>query len=173
MSDRVRPRDRDSSSGGASSSDRDFTVDTARQAAERGELARWVREFLASEGSDNEELGRMLTERERWWIGPVELPIRALHRLVGPPGDPVLVAVADDDWWRDDVHEMAEQIDEEAWEPPPVVVSYRDSHLALEDGNHRVEGLRRSGAEEAWAVVGFESEAERDGFVASAEQIQR
>lgn len=149
------------------SSDADFTVESAREAAARGDLARWVRDFLGSEGSDNAELGRMLTERERWWIGPVELPIRALHRLVGPPGDPVLVAVADDDWWRDDVHEMAERIDGDEWEPPPVVVSYRDGHLALEDGNHRVEGLRRSGAEQAWAVVGFDSEAERDQFIQS------
>lgn len=148
-------------------SDTRFTVDTAREAATRGELATWVREFLASDGSDNAELGRILTERERWWIGPLELPIRALHRLVGPPGDPVLVAIADDDWWRDDVHEMAERIDGDEWEPPPVVVSYRDQHLALEDGNHRVEGLRRSGAEQTWAVVGFDSEAERDQFMAS------
>lgn len=149
------------------SDDSQFTVDSARQAAEQDRLSSWVREFLGSDGSDNAELGRMLTERERWWIGPVELPIRALNRLVGPPGDPVLVAVADDDWWRDDVLEMAEQIDEGKWEPPPVVVSYRDGHLALEDGNHRVEGLRRSGAEQAWAIVGFESEADRDRFIES------
>jgi hypothetical protein len=34
----------------------------------------------------------------------------------------------------------------------------------LEDGNHRVESLRRAGQREAWAVIGFENEADRDAF---------
>ena len=34
----------------------------------------------------------------------------------------------------------------------------------LEDGNHRVEGVRRTGADEVWAVIGFDSEADRAAF---------
>jgi hypothetical protein len=143
--------------------DHEFSVDSARQASERDDLATWVREFLSSDGSDNAELGEQLTEHERWWLGPIRLPIDKLHRLAGPPEDPVMCAV-DDDYWRDDVEEMAEQIDEEGWEPPPVVVTYRDDQLVLEDGNHRVEGLRRADEGHAWAVVGFETAEDRDRF---------
>lgn len=139
-----------------------FTVDAARAAAERGELEEFVARFLASPGSDNAELAGILAERNRWWTGPVELPIDQLHRLAGPPGDPVLVAV-DDDYWRDDVEELGEKV-EEGWEPPPVVVTFRDDQLVLEDGNHRVEGMRRAGETTAWAVVGFPSEADRERF---------
>jgi hypothetical protein len=140
----------------------EYTVDAARQAAERGELEGWVARFLASPGSDNAVLGELLSERNRWWTGPVELPIAELNRLAGPPGDPVLCEV-DDDYWRDDVQELGEKV-EDGWEPPPVIVTYRDDQLVLEDGNHRVEGMRRAGETTAWAVVGFQTEADRDRF---------
>lgn len=143
----------------------EFSVDGARRAAERDDLETWVRRFLASAGSDNAELGDQLTAQPRWWTGPLRLPIGELHRLVGPSDDPVLRAV-DENYWGDDVDDMAEQIDDAGWQPAPVVVTYRDDQLVLEDGNHRVEALRRSGEDEAWAVVGFDSIEARDRFSA-------
>lgn len=141
----------------------DFTVDAARRAAGRRELGSWVARFLASPGSDNAALAEILSDPPRIWIGPVRLPLRQLHRLAGPAEHPVLCPVDEDDW-RDDVDVLGTKV-EEGWDPPPVVVTYRDDHLMLEDGNHRVEGLRRAGETEAWAVVGFEDTAERDRFL--------
>ena len=143
--------------------DHEFSVDSARRAAGGDDLDGWVRRFLASSGSDNAELGEQLTAEPRWWIGPVRLAINTLHRLVGPPDEPVLCPLDDDDW-RDDVAEMAEKIDDDEFEPAPVVVIVRDDQLVLEDGNHRVEALRRAGERETWAVVGFESAEARDRF---------
>jgi hypothetical protein len=140
----------------------EFSVDAARQAAERGELGEWVGRFLASPGSDNAPLAEELCARMHSWIGPVPLPIDRLHRLAGPPGHPVLCPI-DEDEWRDDVDELEEHIDR-GWEPPPVIVTYRDDQLVLEDGNHRVEGLRRNEVGETWAVVGFESAEDRERF---------
>lgn len=141
----------------------EYTVDSARQAAERDELNDWVRRFLASPGSDNAPLGDKLTEPPRWWLGPVELPIDRLHRLAGPPDQPVLVPT-DEEEWRDDVEEMEQRV-AAGWEPPPVIASYRAGQLVLEDGNHRVESLRRAGEPLAWALVAFDDADERDRFV--------
>jgi hypothetical protein len=141
----------------------EFTVDGARRAAEYDTLDAWVHRFLSSPGSDNAVLGEELTRGERWWLGPLLLPIDSLNRLAGPPGDPVLVPL-DDDEWREDVEGMAEKVDDEGWEPPPVVVVYRNDQLVLEDGNHRVEALRRAGTDEVWGVVGFDTVADRDHF---------
>ena len=58
----------------------------------------------------------------------MRLPLDQLHRLAGPPDHPVLVAVDEDDW-RDDVDDMEEKV-EDGWEPPPMVVTYRDDQLA-------------------------------------------
>ena len=140
----------------------EYSVTTARQAAERDELGDWVADFLASPGSDNAELGEQLTSRPRWWAGPVQLPLDQLNRLAGPPGAPVMREVDEDDW-RDDVDDLAADV-VDGHEPPPVIVTHQDGQLVLEDGNHRVEALRRAGRTEAWGVVGFDDPAERDAF---------
>ncbi|HEU5083656.1 MAG TPA: hypothetical protein VFU14_09975 [Acidimicrobiales bacterium] len=147
-----------------SEQEQQHTVASAREAAERDELAAWVADFLASPGSDNPELGAQLEQERRFWAGPVRLPIEQLARLAGPAEHPVLRPV-DDDEWRDDVYDMADKI-RGGWEPPPVVVTCRDGDLLLEDGNHRVESIRQAGRDEAWAVVGFDDRTDRDGFLA-------
>ena len=148
--------------------DEKHSVEAARAAAERGELDAWVAEFLASPGSDNAALADALTNPPRHWIGPVRLPLDQLHRLAGPAGHPVLEAV-DDDYWRDDVEDLGEKVDE-GWEPPPMVVTFRDEQLVLEDGNHRAEAIRRAGEDSAWAVVSFETADERDRFLSRSPQ---
>lgn len=142
-----------------------YSVTTAREAAERGDLAAWVAEFLASPGSDNAPLAEILAERPNNWTGPVQLPIDQLGRLAGPPGHPVLEEVEEHEW-RDDVEDLKERV-EEGWEPPPLVVTCRDGQFLVEDGNHRIEGMRRAGVEEAWSIVNFEDPAERDRFEAA------
>ncbi|HEX2576570.1 MAG TPA: ParB/Srx family N-terminal domain-containing protein [Aquihabitans sp.] len=142
----------------------DFSIEGARAAASRDELAEWVARFLASPGSDNPILAQMLADPPRSWLGPVQLPLDQLNRLAGPPDHPVLCPV-DDDEWRDDVQELAEEIEGGAVEPPPIVVTFKDEQLVVEDGNHRLEALRRAGEEQAWAVVAFDDDAARDHFV--------
>jgi hypothetical protein len=139
-----------------------FSTAAARAAAARDELGTWVAEFLASPGSDNAPLAEELTSRPRWWLGPVQVPLQRLNRLAGPPGEPVMCPV-DDDYWRDDVEDLEEKV-RDGWEPPPVIASYRDGQLVLEDGNHRVEGVRRSGENQTWVVIGFDDPDERQRF---------
>ena len=141
----------------------EFTTETARSAARDEQLEAWVARFLASPGSDNAELGRQLVDRHLSWLGPVQLRLDELARLAGPPGAPVLEVVDDDDW-RDDVDDLAARI-EAGTEPAPVVATYGDDQLVLEDGNHRVEALRRAGRDTTWGVVGFDTTEARDRFV--------
>ena len=150
------------------SAGQEYTPETARAAAQRDQLGDWVAEFLSSPGSDNAPLAHELTERLGWWLGPVEVPINDLHRLAGPPGAPVLQQL-DDDEWRDDVDDLSRRI-EAGHEPPPVIASYRNGRLVLEDGNHRVEAVRRARAGPAWVVIGFASPEERDEYLARSER---
>ena len=141
---------------------RPYSLESARAAGDRGELAGWVAEFLASPGSDNPALAEGLSAELGWWAGPVRLPIDQLNRLAGPAGDPVLCPV-DDNYWDDRVDAM-DRLAERGWEPPPVIVAWRCERFVVEDGNHRVESLRRAGKQRAWAVVGFERQEDRDRF---------
>ena len=146
-----------------SAGDPELSVRAAQAAAARDELASWVHGFLCSPGSDNAVLADALMDPPRAWLGPVLVPLDQLQRLAGPPGDPVLVEVEEDDW-RDDVEDLAEKL-RDGLEAPPLIATCDDTGLVLEDGNHRAEALRRAGQEEAWTVVAFADEAERDAFI--------
>jgi hypothetical protein len=146
----------------------EFTVDTAREAAERDELATWVAAFLASPGSDNAELAALLADPPRSWVGPVKLRFDELHRLAGPPDQPTLSRLDQDDLAT--VEEMADSLDD-GWDPPPLIVTWQGDHLRLEDGNHRVEGMRRAGEQDAWSIVAFERAEDRDRWIERAERL--
>lgn len=140
--------------------DRRHSLQGARTAARGGELADWVAGFLASPGSDNAVLAEALPEEFAWWLGPVQLPLDQLQRLAGPPSDPVVCPV-DEDYWDERVDAMTQRA-EVGWEPAPVIVAYRDDRFVLEDGNHRVESVRRAGRRAVWAVIGFEHREDHD-----------
>ena len=137
--------------------DDEYTVQSARDAGERGELAGWVAGFLASDGSDNAELGEQLEQEYPMWFGPVRIAFDRLHRLAGPPDQPTLERLDEDD--LETVESMEESIDD-GWDPPPFVATWQDDHLMLEDGNHRAEGVRRSGDDGYWCVVGVHTHDE-------------
>ncbi len=42
----------------------------------------------------------------------------------------------------------------------------------LEDGNHRVEALRRAGVGRTWTIIGFDDPDARDRFIARSEQTR-
>lgn len=138
-----------------------FSLASARAAARNGETARWVGDFLATEGG-NEILAAALAQEPHWWVGPVEVPLDALERLAGPEDEEVLCPIEPEEW-EDDVAEMADLL-EEGWEPPPLLAEHQDGRLLLQDGNHRYEALTRDGAEVAWVLIYFDDEATRDAF---------
>ena len=140
----------------------EYSVHSARAAAQHDQLAAWVARFLASPGSDNAVLAEQLCRELGWWAGPVQLPIDQLNRLAGPASDPVLIPV-DEDYWDERVDAL-DKLAERGGDPSPVIVAFRNGEFTLEDGNHRVEAVRRAGRRVTWAVVGFAQQEERDRF---------
>jgi ParB-like nuclease domain len=131
--------------------DPSFSLATARDAAIEGRLAEWVGDFLASRGSDNAVLAAALSQERHTWVGPLEVAVADLVQLAGPADAEVLCPVEPDEW-EADVESMEASI-EDGWEPPPLLVEYRDGQLLLQDGNHRYEALVRAGAPHAWVLV--------------------
>ncbi len=143
--------------------DKEFSLASAQDAADAGRLAQWVINFLASPGSDNAQLAAAIAFEEAIYLGPVHFELARLTPMAGPEEDEVIVPVTEEDW-EADVREMAHSV-EDGWQPPPLLVSHRDGKYLLEDGNHRYETLRRSGASHAWAILLFVDAAERDRFL--------
>jgi hypothetical protein len=142
-----------------------FTLGTARAAATADELAQWVGEFLASEGSDNAVLAAALAQDEHWWLGPLRVPVAELVRLAGPE-DETLCAIEPEEW-EGDVDGMEQSLDE-GWQPPPLLAEYQDGRLLLQDGNHRFEALVRAGESHAWTLVYFDDRRDLDEFRATS-----
>jgi hypothetical protein len=142
-----------------------FGLAGASAAADKGdeEIALWVGEFLASDGSDNAVLAAALSQEPHWWFGPVQLPVVDLERLAGP--EPEALCDVDPDEWHEDVGAMQDSIDD-GWEPPPLLAEWQDGRLLLQDGNHRYEALVREGTSHAWTLVYFPSLDERDRYAA-------
>lgn len=140
----------------------DFSVEAARAASEKGDLGRWLAEFLASPGSDNAPLADQLLRDYPIWTGPIEVPLDQLNRLAGAPGTPALEVVEEHEW-RDDVKDLADKVDD-GHVPPPVIATYQDGKLVLEDGNHRVEAIRQAGEPMAWTLIGFVTQHDHDSF---------
>jgi len=141
----------------------EFSLASAQRAADEGTLSQWVVGFLASPGSDNAELAAALALSGATYLGPVAFELDRLTPMAGPDEDRVVVPIPEK-VWESDVEAMEHSF-EEGWRPPPLLVSHRDGRYYLEDGNHRYETLRRSGATHAWAILLFADEAERDRYV--------
>ena len=141
----------------------EFSLASAQRAADEGTLAEWVVDFLASPGSSNAELAAALAFSGATYLGPIRFELDRLTPMAGPYGGRVVVPVPREEW-ESDVEAMEHSI-EEGWRPPPLLVSHRDGKYYLEDGNHRYETLRRSGATHAWTILLFANEAERDRFL--------
>jgi hypothetical protein len=141
----------------------EFTVASARQASDQNRLADWVTAFLSSRGSDNEALAAKFALEGATFLGPVDVELDRLQPLAGPVGDDVVVPVEREEW-EQDVGDLEEKVDD-GWEPPPVLVSARGGDLFVEDGNHRVESLRRVGETVVAAILVFDDDAERAAFL--------
>ena len=140
-----------------------FSLASARRAADEGRLDGWVVDFLASPGSDNPQLAASLGFSGATYLGPVRFELDRLTPMAGPDGGDGVVPVAEE-VWESDIGRMEHSV-EEGWHPPPLLVSHRDGGYYLEDGNHRCESLRRSGATEAWTILVFRNEEERQRYV--------
>ena len=143
--------------------DEKFSLAAARLAADESRLAEWVVDFLASPGSSNSALAAAFAMSGATYLGPIRFALDRLTPMAGPVGNEVVVAVAEG-VWESDVEAMEHSI-EQGWHPPPLLVSHHDGKYFLEDGNHRYETLRRTGATHAWVVLMFAGEIERDRFL--------
>jgi len=143
--------------------DQKFSLASAMRASDEGLLAEWVSDFLASPGSSNPALAAALAMRGATYLGPIRFALDRITPMAGPDGDDVIVPVSKEDW-EFDVEGMEQSVDQ-GWHPPPLIVSHRDGKYFLEDGNHRCETLRRAGTTEAWTILLFADEVERDRFL--------
>ncbi len=123
--------------------------DAALEYAKRGRVEEWVHAFLASD-EGNAGLLEGLRRRERFWIGPVLADLSLLRRTCGP--EPGMEFGTTRAAWDERTGAIASRISR-GWEPAPLIAHYEHGRLAIRDGNHRHEALRKRGAAAYWTIV--------------------
>ena len=138
----------------------DATLAGARTAAAGGRLETWVHDYLNGPGR-NVPMSRGLLGRQRWWVGPLLVPIDELNRCVGPEPAMAFPRLAKD--WDPRLAGIERSVDA-GWDAPPIIVEARTDGLLVCDGNHRYEAFRRMGRTEVWALVWFNDEPTWQSF---------
>ena len=127
-----------------------FDLPAAQKYAREGKIEDWVHAYLTSGYWANPAFAEGLKLQRRWWIGPVELPLDALSRAVGP--EPGMEFPDDAENWRRRTGAMADSLTDPL-SIPPLIVEYRDGELSIRDGNTRHGAMTLKGWTKCWVII--------------------
>ena len=163
----------------------DFTVRGALRCAEQGRLDAWVHAYLGTAGvlhrdlgenSDyHERLAAWFEREERFWAGPLEMPLSRLIRRLGP--EAAMPWNEPRETWERRVAAIQNAFEDPSAMPPLIARAVVPEpgeasgafQLLLNDGAHRHEALKRLGQTTCWVIVWFDSAAQRQVFLSSSE----
>src|SRR5215207_5486790 len=100
------------------------TLRGAHNAAKAGRTDEWVNEFLSAGPGANPYMAVGLRKQQRWWIGPILVPIASLTRICGP--EPEMEYRTSQANWEAHVTDIMTVEPEQL---PPVILEYRGRAL--------------------------------------------
>jgi hypothetical protein len=128
-----------------------YSLETAIEADQKGDLFQWLQNYLRAEGN-NKELADYL--KDPTIIKLMEFPLNKLIRSTGPEIEMAYFEVSD--VWEERVSNLVEKI-KEGNKLPPLIVTDFGKPLSLSDGNHTHEALRRCGYDRYWTIFFFKN----------------
>lgn len=126
-----------------------FTLNAAMEYAANDDIETWIHLFLNGEG-DNVGLSEGLKMKRRFWLGPIEIDISYLDRVVGPESN--MEYVEDENWWNLNINQISNRI-ESGWDMPPLIAENREGSLSVRDGNHRLGALQKLNKEKCYVII--------------------
>ena len=117
--------------------------------ARNGKLEEWIHTYLQSDGH-NPEFSDGLKLFDRYYLGPVKMPLSLFKRCCGP--EPDMTWVIPKDPFENKVKDLMNVISTND-DMPPLIVHYSDGEFQLNDGNHRFEAYSRLGISEYYVIV--------------------
>ncbi|MCR8642008.1 hypothetical protein NV379_05000 [Paenibacillus sp. N1-5-1-14] len=126
-----------------------FTLKTAMEYAANDDIETWIHLFLNGEGG-NVGLSNGLKLNKRYWLGPIEVDISSLDRIVGP--ELHMEYVENEERWNYRIDQIYSRL-EEGWDMPPLIAENRNGLLSVRDGNHRLGALQKMKREKCYVIV--------------------
>ena len=143
------------------------TLSSAQSYARKNMLEEWVHAYLLSDGH-NREFSEGLKLFDRYFLGPVKMPLSLFRRCCGPEEN--MKWRINEEWFERHVRELEDVIKKEK-DMPPLIVHYlvkegeTNGEFELNDGNHRFEAYSRCGIEEYYVIVWITEKREYDLFM--------
>lgn len=137
------------------------TLSSAIGYAKNGKLEEWIHTYLQSDGH-NQELSDGLKLFDRYFLGPIEMPLSLLKRCCGP--EPDMKWRLPKEAFEKKVEELQKIISENN-DMPPLIVHYVEGDFELNDGNHRLEAYSRLGVEKYYMIVWITEKKEYSEFM--------
>jgi hypothetical protein len=132
-----------------------YSLETAIEANQKGELFQWLQDYLRGEGG-NKELADYLIQEKLAIISLLEFPLSKLKRGAGPEKEMPYIEAPE--IWEKRVGKLVEKI-KEGIKLPPLIVTDFGTPLGLSDGNHTHEALLRCGQDKYWTIFFFTKES--------------
>ena len=162
----------------------DFSVQGALRSAEQGRRETWIRAYLDA-SSDfhidldiaheyHKRLAVWFGREERFWAGPLELPLDRLTRQYGP--EETMPWKEAREQWESRVTALQNAFAHPLDMPPMIARAVEEEHgasgfrLLINDGAHRHEALKRLGETTGWVLVWFDSAVQQRAFVADLDR---
>lgn len=137
------------------------TLSSAQSYAKNGKLEEWVHTYLLSDGH-NKEFSDGLKLFDRYFLGPMKMPLSLFPRCCGPEENMKYRVNAE--WFESHVSELEKIIQREK-DMPPLIVHFVEGQFELNDGNHRFEAYSRLGVKEYEVIVWITQKQEYDQFL--------
>lgn len=138
------------------------TLSSAAEYAKAEKLDSWIHLYLNEDGR-NIPFSDGLKLFDRYYLGPIQMPLSLFTRCAGPEDD--MQYRIDPDWFRIKVERLKDAIKSEP-DMPPLIVHYVDGKFELNDGNHRHKAYEELGVETVWVIVWITEPGEYDDFKA-------
>ncbi len=127
-----------------------FNLRSCAASAKSGALQDWVLEYLSSGYWANIGLRDGLLLHKRYWIGPLAIKLSILERCCGPEED--MTYHVPPSIWTARIEDIAASLANPE-ELPPLIVEWRDGHLFVCDGSHRLGAMLLKGWERCFVVI--------------------
>lgn len=137
------------------------TLSSAIGYAKNGKLEEWIHTYLQSDGH-NQEFSDGLKLFDRYFLGPVKMPLSLFKRCCGP--EPDMTWVIPKEPFENKVNQLQKVISENP-DMPPLIVSYTNGEFQLNDGNHRFEAYSRLGITEYYVIVWITEKEDYTDFI--------
>lgn len=126
-----------------------FTVKETIRFSKEGKIEEWVHLFLNSHGG-NAPFSEGLKLHKRYWLGPLQIDINKLRRCCGP--EPNMKYFSNPCDWENEIKKFQELL-KNGTEMPPLIVQHEGNDLIVNDGNHRLETMKREGTKKCWVII--------------------